>query len=180
MTLSRSKFPPPPSVLVAAAIYAGTTHDLEILFVIVAELSSGDDPGRAGGHPDPPRACLQPDRVTDRSRPVGCLAGGTTLMLGVRCSCCSSGSARVARASSVRGSVAAAGGPATLSGMPPHPGPGDGSADVGLIPQHQDGWQLAGELFPPPTTRPNRRRKPVRPAARHRHADRRGRGQWAG
>jgi len=36
-------------------------------------------------------------------RPVRCLAGGTMLTLDERCSCCSRGSARVARATSVRG-----------------------------------------------------------------------------
>src|SRR5664279_2020761 len=68
------------------------------------------------------------------------------LVLGERCSCCSRGSARVARATSLRGRAAAAGRPATLSGMPTHPGPGEGPPDVGLIPQHQDGWRLDGEF----------------------------------
>ena len=34
--------------------------------------------------------------------------------------------------------------------MPSHPGPGDGSPDVGVIPQHQDGWRLDGEFAAPP------------------------------
>src|SRR5664280_1974202 len=38
--------------------------------------------------------------------------------------------------------------------MPTHTGPGDGSPDVGLIPQHQDGWQLDGEFSAAPDDEP--------------------------